>query len=150
MAVLTAGEPDALAQALLRHHPGARLVRLDRDDPMAVLSGPVQHVYHLGGLHRPDSVDTGLRDGVLALFRTHGIGTRLTVVTTGAHEDNPHAAGLLGFAQILAAERPDLDVTCVDVADTDAQRALAAVLVEPRPRPGGRYCCGRAADTSGG
>ncbi|WSI60231.1 amino acid adenylation domain-containing protein [Streptomyces platensis] len=110
---------------------------------MAVLSGPVQHVYHLGGLRRPDSVDTGLRDGVLALFRTHGIGTRLTVVTTGAHEDNPHAAGLLGFAQILAAERPDLDVTCVDVADTDAQRALAAVLVEP-PAPAGRAVLLRA------
>ncbi|MFE3773331.1 SDR family NAD(P)-dependent oxidoreductase, partial [Streptomyces sp. NPDC059122] len=143
VAVLTAGEPDALAQALLRHHPGAALVRLDRDDPAAVLTAPVRHLYHLGGLRRPDDVAAGLRDGVLALFRTHGLGTRLTVVTSGAYDDNPHAAGILGLAQIVAAERPDLDVTCVDVADTEPSAALAAVLVEP-PDPGGRAVLLRA------
>ncbi|WP_055550579.1 non-ribosomal peptide synthetase, partial [Streptomyces kanamyceticus] len=137
VAVLTAGEPDALAEALLRHHPGARHVRLDRDDPTALLTQPVRHLFHLGGLHRPSGVDTALRDGVLALFRTHGTGRRLTVVTAGAHSDNPHAAGILGYAQVLAAECPELDVTCVDVADTTPADALPAVLAEP-PHPAGR------------
>ncbi|MFJ2773105.1 amino acid adenylation domain-containing protein [Streptomyces sp. NPDC087300] len=137
VAVLTAGEPDALAEALLHHHPGARHLRLDRDDPAVLLAEPVRHLFHLGGLHRPESLDGALRDGVLALFRTHGTGPRITVVTAGAHGDNPHAAGILGYAQVLAAECPELDITCVDVADTAPASALPALLREP-PHPTGR------------
>ncbi|WP_406725447.1 SDR family NAD(P)-dependent oxidoreductase [Streptomyces sp. GD-15H] len=137
VAVLTAGEPDALAEALIRHHPGARLIRLDREDPAALLAEPVAHLYHLGAMRRPGDVGTGVRDGVLALFATHAAASRLTVVTEGAHEDNPSAAALLGFAQVLAAEQPDLDITCVDVKDTDPGQALAAILAEPA-HPAGR------------
>ncbi|MET9831652.1 amino acid adenylation domain-containing protein [Streptomyces sp. NPDC006385] len=137
VAVLTAGEPDALAEALLRHHPGARLIRLDRDDPAVLLAEPVAHLYHLGATRSPGDLETGVRDGVLALFATHAAASRLTVVTEGAHEDNPSAAALLGFVQVLAAERPDLDITCVDVQDADPERALAAILAEPA-HPAGR------------
>uniref|UniRef100_UPI00114CA987 non-ribosomal peptide synthetase n=1 Tax=Streptomyces sparsogenes TaxID=67365 RepID=UPI00114CA987 len=148
VAVLTPGEPDALARALLRHHPGARLFRLDRDDPAALLAQPVDHLYHLGGTRRPDTSDGALRDGVLrdgvlTLFRTRATRGRLTVVTAGAHEDNPHAAGILGFAQVMAAECPGLDITCVDVSDTDPEQALAAVLAEP-PHPAGQAVLVRA------
>ncbi|CAM5452024.1 hypothetical protein SALBM135S_01912 [Streptomyces alboniger] len=147
VAVLVAGEPGALAEALLRHHPGARLVRLDRDDPAELLtSRPVRHLYHLGGLHRPDGLEAALRDGVLALFRTHGAGPRITVVTAGAHQDNPHAAGILGYAQVLAAECPHLDITCVDIDDSDSvdvAATLPALLAEP-PHPAGRAVLLRA------
>ncbi|MEU5582777.1 amino acid adenylation domain-containing protein [Streptomyces huasconensis] len=143
VAVLTAGEPGPLAEELLRHHPGARLLRLDREDPATLLARPVRHLYHLGGLHRPDSLETALRDGVLALFRSHGTGPRITVVTAGAHDDNPHAAAILGYAQVLAAECPHLDLTCVDIEGTDTADALPALLAEP-PHPAGRAVLLRA------
>ncbi|MGV2921591.1 amino acid adenylation domain-containing protein, partial [Streptomyces alfalfae] len=143
VAVLTAGEPDALAEALLRHHPGARLLRLDREDPAGLLARPVRHLYHLGGLRRPHSLEAALRDGVLALFRTHGAGPRITVVTAGAHDDNPHAAGILGYAQVLAAECPHLDITCVDIEGAEPADAMPALLAEP-PHPAGRAVLLRA------
>ncbi|MGY1495190.1 SDR family NAD(P)-dependent oxidoreductase [Streptomyces sp. QTS52] len=159
--VVILGSADAarLADGIAGHHrdDDVRLVDLDRDDLVAELAqaGPVDRVYHLGGIRlsatgAAGSLEDGYRRGMLALFRTarhlaDGDGRRvlLKVVTNdavGAFDapvTNPFAAGLHGLARVLPKENPELKAVCLDFAQRETagtaawDRLLAAVLDEP-------------------
>src|SRR5207237_6077382 len=118
---LTSRDTVRLAADLRSHHATAdvRTVDLDHADLPAALAaaGPVDRVYHLGGVRAgtpveedPGTLAESLRRGMLALFHLArelpGDGRRvhLKIVTSDAGApadgpvDNPFAAGLHGLA----------------------------------------------------
>ncbi len=135
--VLTTADAGGLADGLSRYHryDDVRTVDLERDDlPQALAeAGPVDRVYHLGGVRGsrsdgPGPLDGSLRRGVLALFQVARQlpraerPTQLTVVTDdavaafGGPVANPFAAGLHGLTRVLPKERADVRAVCVDFA----------------------------------
>ncbi|WP_327692522.1 SDR family NAD(P)-dependent oxidoreductase [Streptomyces sp. NBC_00459] len=157
--ILSSADAARLADGIAGHHrdDDVRLVDLDRDDLVAELAqaGPVDRVYHLGGIRLSasggaGSLEDGYRRGILALFRTaghlaagDGRRVRLKVVTNdavGAFDapvTNPFAAGLHGLARVLPKETPELKTVCLDFAQRETaddaawDRLLATVLAEP-------------------
>lgn len=144
-----------LAEALARHHAGARLMA----PGMALPEGPVDRLYLVAATPPPadpcaaGAVEAATGAGPLALLHlTRTLAARrsgwphVVVVTAdaasvnGLAPANPTMAAVHGFAKALAKEDPDLRLSCVDVAwpdvTADADALAARIAQEPADERG--------------
>ncbi|MFG2267366.1 amino acid adenylation domain-containing protein [Streptomyces sp. NPDC048720] len=151
-----------LAEAIAARIPESRLepVRIDELPTTAWLerTDGADLVLHLGGVGTgitqglgADRAAEQLRTGSLSLFRLVRSTTaaRVVVVTSDVHPvagstaANPFAAGMHGLLQVVAKERPELQVTALDFAmadltGEDATAALADAILAAPADAGGR------------
>ncbi|MEU5226815.1 amino acid adenylation domain-containing protein, partial [Streptomyces toyocaensis] len=150
-----------LAEAIAARIPDSRLepVRIDELAPSAWLeqTDDADLVLHLGGVGTgiteglgADRASEQLRTGSLSLFRLvrSTRAPRVVVVTSDVHPvagstaANPFAAGMHGLLQVVAKERPELQVGALDfdsadLTGEDAAAALAdAILAAPADATG--------------
>jgi amino acid adenylation domain-containing protein len=154
--ILSTAEATWLAESIAGGHQADEItiVDLDHEDVVGALArGPIDRVYHLGGVvagGHPDSLERSLARGARVIWQLAGnlvtAGSRvdLTVVTNdavaafGGGVTNPFAAALHGMARVLPKERPEIRTVCLDFSRQEiaqdegaADSLLRAVLAEP-------------------